>query len=295
MSLNKALPLAALSLLAPLAPEAAETLRARYLMGTVCEIRTLGPGAPEAATAAFEEIARLESAMTLYREESELSALNRGAGRGPFAASETLWEAVSSAIDYAERTGGAFDPTVLPLLRRGPGALPSVGHARVSLDPRARSVRFGVPGMALDLGGIGKGIALDHAAAVLKRKGVSSAFINFGGQVYAMGAPPGERGWTVEVPWFGELIVRDASVSTSGDSERPGHIVSPFTGLTVRRNVSVTVVAPTAAEADAWSTALYVIGPAEISRYHGCAVYAGKDARQTSACRHYIRKKGTKS
>lgn len=238
-----------------LAADARRAPRVRWTMGTLCEIDA--PGAPEeAVSAAFAEIERWDRVLSLYKEESGASALNRAAGTGPVAVSADLYDAVDFSLRLARETGGAFDPTILPVLRGGPAALPLVGFAKVRLDPEARTVDLPA-GMGLDFGGVGKGWALDRAAAVLKRAGVSRARFNFGGQILALGG-----GWTVKVPGRKEpLIVEDASVAVSGDSEHPGHIKSPFDGLPVRRPAAAVVLSG-AGEADAWSTALYVLGKA---------------------------------
>lgn len=218
--------------------------RVRWTMGTLCEIDA--PGAPDAAvSAAFAEIERWDRILSLYKKESEASALNRAAGTGPARVSADLYAAVEEALRMARETGGAFDPTRA-----------RAGWTRVRLDPAARTVELPA-GMSLDFGGIGKGRALDKAAAVLREAGVTRARINFGGQILALG------GWPVAVPGRAEpLLVTDASVSVSGDSEHPGHIVSPFDGKSVRRPGAAAAVLAGAAEADAWSTALYVLGKA---------------------------------
>lgn len=235
--------------------------RMRWLMGTFCSIEASGDGAGPAVAAAFDEIDRWDRVLSLYKKESELNALNAAAGKGPFRASAELYAATEAAVRLARETGGAFDPTILPVLRRGPEALPLVGWSKVRLDPAARTIELPEPGMGLDFGGIGKGWALDRAAAVLRGRGVSRAFFNFGGQILALGAPDGGGAWSVVLPGRPEpLRVSDASVSTSGDEQRPGHIASPFDGRPVRRPISATAVLPRATDADAWSTALYVLG-----------------------------------
>jgi len=213
-------------------------------MGTLCELDA--PGAPDAAvSAAFAEIERWDRILSLYKEESEASALNRAAGTGPVAVSADLYAAVETALRLARETGGAFDPTLRP-----------AGWSKALLDPEARTVALPA-GMGLDFGGVGKGWALDRAASVLKAAGVTRARFNFGGQILALGS------WPVRIPGRAEpLLVTDASVSVSGDSERPGHIVSPFDGLPVRRPGAVAAVLSSAADADAWSTALFVLGKA---------------------------------
>jgi thiamine biosynthesis lipoprotein len=236
--------------------------RMRELMGTFCQIEAWGSRPDDAVTAAFDEIDRWDRVLSLYKKESELNALNASGGR-PFRASPALFAATKAALSLAQATGGAFDPTVLPVIRSGPAALPLVGWEKVRLDSAASTIEFTAPGMALDFGGVGKGWALDRAAEVLAAHGVARAFINFGGQILAIGKPEGGYAWSVVVPGLAApLRVRDESVSTSGDEQRPGHIVSPFDGRPVRRRLNATAVLGSATEADAWSTALYVLGAA---------------------------------
>jgi thiamine biosynthesis lipoprotein len=120
----------------------------------------------------------------------------------------------------------------------------------------------------VDLGGIAKGYALDRAAEKLRGRGISAALLDAGGQLLAMGAPPGEEGWSVAVADPADrgrpalpLLLRDASAATSGDSQRPGEIVDPADGSSIAWSGSVTVIHPEATAADALSTALFVLGP----------------------------------
>jgi thiamine biosynthesis lipoprotein len=225
------------------APQERRAERVRWTMGTLCEIDA--PGAPDAAvSAAFAEIERWDRILSLYKKESEASALNRAAGTGPVKVSADLYAAVAESLRMARETGGAFDPTIA-----------REGWTTVRLDPKALTVELPA-GKSLDFGGIGKGWALDKAAAVLRGAGVARAMFNFGGQVLAVGG-----GWPVKVPGRAEpLVLEDASVSVSGDSEHPGHIKNPFDGQAVRRPGSAAAVLPSASEADAWSTALFVLG-----------------------------------
>jgi len=234
--------------------------RVRWTMGTLCSIEA--PGAPlEAVTAAFEEIERWERILSVYRPESEVSALNAAAGGGPARVSADLFVAAAFALRFAELSDGLFEPTLRPVLRHGPQALPLTGWRKVSLDARARTIELPDRGMELDFGGFGKGWALDRAAQVLKKSWPGAALFNFGGQILAIGAPEGAEGWLVRVPGApASLLLRDASVAVSSDSERPGHIHSPFDGTPVRRPGTAAAACPTAAEADAWSTPLYLLG-----------------------------------
>jgi len=280
----------------PTAPDGGMA-RARFLMGTRLSIETGGPAPERALEEAFAEVSRLESILSNWITTSEISRLNEEAGRAPVRCSRELFGALSAALRWAETTGGAFDPTVEPLTRalglrddgRAPGdasarVAPSdtsiatlpVGWRHVHLMPASRSVLFDAPGVGIDLGGIGKGIALDAAARSLRRHGVRSALLDFGGQVLAIGRPPKEGTWAVGIADPDErdrsiavIELAGLSVATSGNAERSimrpdgpiGHILDPRTRRTASFGGSVTVAARDATSADALSTALFVMGP----------------------------------
>jgi len=291
--------------------------RARFLMGARLVIEARGAAVDEAIGRAFDEVARLEAVLSNWRPGSEVSRLNGAATTGPVTVSQDLYAAVEVALYWAEATGGAFDPTVEPLVRRlglrGPeGILPGVGAPPpadavapgpvgwrgVRLDPGRRTVRFAVAGMGLDFGGIGKGMALDAVACVLRAAGVEGALIDFSGQVLVFGRGPDAGGWRVGIADSDDreetaLVVNLAagSLSTSGNSERAvvsggrsiGHILDPRTGGPVDWSGSVTVLADDATAADALSTALFVLGPARGTGWaeeHGIQVlYLERDPR----------------
>jgi thiamine biosynthesis lipoprotein len=261
--------------------------RARWLMGTLCTVvveHRDREAALRTLTAALDEIDRLENVMSSWREDSELARLNRSAAAGPVVCSTDLVAVLDSALALARLSGGAFDPTVAPLVDawdlRGTGHVPDartitvalarVGWRGLEVDRRAGTARFARPGMAIDLGGIGKGFALDRAAATLTGLGASRALVNLGGEVMAVG-----RSHTVTVAHPAarlapvvELEVGDACVSTSGQSERGftaggvrhGHVLDPGTGRPAATAASVTVVCRSATRADALATALLVMG-----------------------------------
>jgi len=268
---------------------AAEVQRARMLMGTVLTAVVEAPDTVAAAAAidsAFDEVARLERVMSSWRGDNELSRLN-AAGLEPFRCSPDLYAVLDSALALARDTGGAFDPMVEPLMRawdvRGAGRVPSAaerGAARalvdwhgLALDARARTARLERAGMGVDLGGIGKGYALDRVLARLRAARVAEALVDFGGQVAVLTrseraiaiADPGDRLRAIVT-----LPLANGSASTSAQSEhgftrrgrRYGHIVDPRTGAPVATRASVTVVCASATRADALSTALLVMGRA---------------------------------
>jgi thiamine biosynthesis lipoprotein len=247
----------------------ARIARARYAMGTLLEIEAyaLDPHSAEAGVAAaFRAVEDVEQRLSNWRPGSELSVANRSAAAGPAPLSEPTYRSLYRALSFARETGGAFDPTV---------GRTHVGWENARLDPRGRTLLFARPGGAIDSGGFGKGEGLDHALAALARHGVTAARLNFGGQISLAGtATRPARRWrlgevAVSEPRagsareLGRFSAGDGSVSTSSQSERPGHIRDPRTGGPAPFGGSVTVVADTGFAADALSTALFVLGPAE--------------------------------
>lgn len=239
--------------------------------------------AAAAATAAFARIAQLDSRLSDYRADSELRRLDGHASAVPV--SDDLFAVLEIALELARATNGAFDPTVGPFTRmwrtsRGTLRLPSageleaararVGWEKVSLDRDARTVRLAVPGMMLDLGGIGKGYVLDEALATLRRHGIRRALLEAGGDIVLGDAPPARPGWAIEISGAVEPIsvLARTAIATSGDTEqfvtidgtRYSHVVDPRTGLGLTSGVSVTVIAKNGATADAMATAVSVWG-----------------------------------
>lgn len=270
------------------APYTADT----FVMGTRAWVTLYGYDEEEAeriAGEALRELHRIESVMSTWRETSEISILNAQAAGTMRRVSHELFTVVDSAFHYAALTDGAFDITVRPLVRLwgfqgGTAHIPTdaeidsvlehVGHGRVKVDEALPGIALPT-GMELDLAGIAKGYAVDRCATVLAESGVTSALVNLGGNIYALGAPPGKDGWTVGIreargarSTIGVIMLKDAAVATSGNYEnfveiegkRYGHIIDPRTGRTVDHMLSVTVVAPTAIAADALSTGLFVLG-----------------------------------
>ena len=261
------------------------TERARWLMGTLFTFRASGDSAAvgRALDAALDSVASLEACLSNWRATSELARLN-AAGSGEL--SPALAAVLDSALALARSTSGAFDPTVEPLSLawdlRGQGRVPSaheleaararVGWERVRLGGTAGvQPRADLGRTALDLGGIGKGFALDRAADVLRARGITRAALDAGGQWLVFGAErcslwvahPADR----DRPAV-HVAMRDGSLSTSAQSERfvraggrrIGHVLDPRTGQPLATRASVSVWAPSGSRADAFSTALLVMG-----------------------------------
>ncbi len=283
-------------------PSAALVHYRRRAMGTVFEVvLPLGtPRASEAACAALDLIDHLESVMSVHRDDSEASRVNRAAFPDGLPISDALFEVLAWADRLTRETRGAFDVASGALIKawgflRGPRRVPEPaeraealqqsGMRFVALDPEHRTVRFLRSGVEINLGSIGKGYALDRAAALLREQfGIGSALLHGGhSSVYAIGSLPGsERGWPVGVTHpedrrvrLGILWLKDRGLGVSAKTfqhlewkgRKLGHILDPRTGWTAEGAAHVSVLAPTAAEADALATALFVLGEAEARRY----------------------------
>jgi thiamine biosynthesis lipoprotein len=248
----------------------------------------------ELAVAALDLVERLEDQLTSYRETSEVSQLNRTAAELEFTVEPRLFELLTLARQIHARTHGAYDITSGPLSKawgfyRRAGRMPRdadlaaarrlVGSDKLQLDPRRRTVRFPIAGMEINLGSIGKGYALDRVAEQLEASGLSDFFLHGGrSSVLARGSRSlvDEDGWWVGVcdplrpaRRLGELRLKNRGLATSGsgtqffyhEGRRFGHILDPRSGRPAEGMLSATVVARTAAEADALATAFYVLGP----------------------------------
>jgi thiamine biosynthesis lipoprotein len=230
-----------------LLPAAVAATRAQYRMGTVCEIDADVP-----ADAAFEECSRIEEVLSTWREESELSRVNRGA-----TPSFELAELLATTERYSRETDGAFQPRIRALLNKW-GIRKDVAQTLLSVPDRQECLSHTSD---YEEGGFAKGYAIDRMLEALKAEGATRAVINFGGQIGTLGstevtiADPKHRDRAIVA-----LTLRQRSLSTSSTSEKPNHIIDPRSGQPVPARGSVSVISDSALEADILSTALYVMG-----------------------------------
>ena len=241
-----------------------------------------------AARDALEEANRLEELLSVFRESSAISQINRAAGAGAIEIGDELFDLLTRCRELSLATGGAFDITSTPLSRvwgflQREGRLPSeegiaaaralVGLRHLMLEAERRTATLGQAGMALNLGAIGKGFAVQAIGAVLWRGGVRHALVSAGGSsVIALGGL--DRGWRVDVVGgplrqrLTSLRLRNAALATSGAGEqfievngtRYGHVIDPRTGWPASGILSASVVTADAATADALATAFFVGG-----------------------------------
>ncbi|MBM4148245.1 MAG: FAD:protein FMN transferase [Lentisphaerae bacterium] len=283
-------------------------------MGTECVFRAAGADAAriaEVSEAARSEVARVEGRLSLFDPASDVSRLN-SAPRGEWLEVSADAESVlKTALEVAARSGGAFDPTVAPLMQvwgfRNPGrtneppaselaeAMCSVGYAGVRLD--GAGVSLDLDRGSLDLGGVAKGYGVDAAFERIAAMGGTDYMVDIGGNMRCAGRGMRPGGWVVGVrnPFdrddvLGTVVLTGGeAVATSGNYERfvvlsgvrYAHIIDPRTGRPVRGMAGVTVLAPSACLADALSTALFVAGPEEggkiIASFGGCEALFVRD------------------
>lgn len=263
----------------------------RYAMGTILEITLDATDAERGRSmldSLYAEVARLERAMTLFDEASDLSRLNRSAGRGPQGVDPDLARLLARSAELSRQTAGAFDVTVGPLVALWKdaatrGRVPDAGtlaatRARVGSDairvPASDRAEITRPGASVDLGGVAKGYALDRLAALVRAAGVTSALFSFGqSSLWAIGAPADADGWRLLVRrpdggFAGVATLRDRAVSVSGslgqsteiEGRRYGHVIDPRTGQPLVRPLEAMVLCADATTAEAASKALLVLG-----------------------------------
>jgi thiamine biosynthesis lipoprotein len=270
-----------------------EIERTEQVMGTYATITIIDGNTTRAniaMDAAFDEITRIEALMSLYNESSEVSSLNRAGTNWTALSRDTIY--VLKKADYYSRiSNGSFDITCNPLLNlwmvkaKEEGRMPTpeeiedarelVGYDQLVIDVEGNRARFEKEGMSITLGGIAKGYAVDCACKKLTEAGIKHALVNIGGDMRAVGDKNG-------VPWEVALqnprdkseyitIIKldNESVTTSGDYERyffedgkrVHHIIDPQTGYSADDCISVTVITKNCIDADALSTAVFVMGP----------------------------------
>ncbi len=273
-----------------------------------CEFQILCVAAMQQALAqvihpAFQLLEDLEQQMTIYRADSELSAINRTAAHQAVPVESGLFRLIVHALELSRQTDGAFDITATPVTRlwnfhRRDGQMPAareivktladIGNRHIQLDAESSSIRFANPALQLDLGAIGKGFALDRLADLLLHSGVSD-FLIHGGQSSIVargrrgsGTMPKSAPWTIGISHplvptrrLAELKLGNEAVGTSGcgrqsfvyQGTRYGHVIDPRTGWPADQHLSVTVVASEAMNADALATALFVMDARSVREF----------------------------
>jgi len=274
--------------------------RATFTMGTIVQVSACGENRAHcnhAIERMFAEFYRIDRLMSVYKADSQISQINRQAGRSGVRVDQCLVEILELANRFSSFTDGAFDVTIEPLmelwgfrsdnppqagLRTRPSdreiaeTLQAVGHRNVIIDQNSSTVGLAHPRSRIDLGGIAVGYSLDRAAEILRAEGIEGALINHSGDLFALGGPQEGDAWEVHIadPLQPETAItsvriRDSALSTSGsyrnfleiEGERFGHIMDPRNGFPRDAVLSTTAIAPKGVDADGLSTAAFVLGP----------------------------------
>jgi thiamine biosynthesis lipoprotein len=265
--------------------------RTQFIMGTLVEI-TVSHSDPEViqtvTTEAFNEMQRIEGLMSTYIPDSEISRINRVAGQQAVAVSPEVEEVIREGIFWSEQSNGAFDITVEPLVQLWdfdgekefiPGESTIRKTASLvnyrNIEIKDHTVRLKNRGMAINVGGLAKGYAVDRAISILRSK-VSSGIVNAGGDLYAFGQKSKQNSWTIGLQHprkpqdlLAAFAVKNQAVATSGDYQRYfmkdgvryHHIFDPQTGRPARLMISTTIITTEVMDADALATAVFVMGP----------------------------------
>ena len=264
--------------------------RTEAIMGTRVYVQLWSTDAAQgnaAIEAVMDDMRRIDDLMSHYKPESQLSQINARANREPVPVDKELFDLIKLSTYYSQITQGAFDITyasvgylynypehVHPTEAQIQDALPAVNWRNLQLDEAHHTVRFEHAGMRIDLGGIGKGYAVDRGIDILKARGFEHAVVTAGGDTRILGDHMG-RPWLVAIrhPDNPQKVVTriplsDSAMSTSGDYERYfdedgvryHHIIDPHTGHSASKVRSATIIAPTATQTDGMSKTAFVLG-----------------------------------
>lgn len=266
----------------------------RQVMGTFAHIVAVAPDEKRAdisIESAFSVLVLVEKLMSDYDPASQLSGVNKGAYEREVKVSEPVFEVLTAAVEYSKKTDGAFDVTIGPVVdvwrkAGGEGRKPTdeeltvaqakVGYEKLLLDTENRIVKFAVEGMRLDLGGIAKGYAIDKAIEAMQAGGAIGGMVDVGGDIRCFGRRKdktqewliGLQNPEVEGDLLLKLRLNDIAVATSGDyrrfalieGQRYSHIFDPASSISAKKLASVSIIAPTAMQADILATAVSVMG-----------------------------------
>lgn len=269
-----------------------EIARTDFVLGTVCSIRLIEGGSTKATDEIFQRLKQIEDRMSANKDGTEIAAINAAAGRTAVRVSEDTFYVITKADEYAKLTGGAFDPTVGPLVKlwnigtdyaRVPqkseiaAALKLIDYQKLELNPKNLTVKLPIQGMKLDLGAIAKGYSADEVAKILEKHKVKAAVVDLGGNVLVYGKKKDGSQWRVGVQdpksergeYIGLVTGGAMTVVTSGvyerffiqDGKRYHHILDTKTGYPVDNGlISVSIITESSIDADGLSTSVFALG-----------------------------------
>ncbi|KYO64805.1 FAD:protein FMN transferase [Thermovenabulum gondwanense] len=306
--------------------EASPVTKTNFLLDTLIQITAYGDNAESAINSAFDRIAEIHNKMNVNDEESEISSINKLAGRGFAKVSQDTFYVIQKGLYYSSLSHGKFDITIGPLVKlwgigteraRVPdknvieSVLPLINYQDVIIDQEKKEVMLKREKMALDLGAIAKGYAADEVMRILKENGIKSAVADLGGNIYVLGTKPNGKSWRIGIqnPFkqrgitFATIEVKDKTIVTSGTYERffvengkkYHHILDTKNGYPVENGlVSVTIIGDTSIDCDALSTTTFALGLKEgmklienIKGYEAIFVTQDKKVYVTSGVNNY--------
>jgi thiamine biosynthesis lipoprotein len=266
--------------------------KSEFVLGTICTITLFDKGKPQIYRDIFNRLREIENRMSVNIQGTDIDRINEAAGREAVKVNDDVCEVIERAIHFAEYFEGALDLTVGPLVTlwdidgensRVPGkdeivnVLPLVNWREVEINREHKTVFLKKPGMSITLGAIAKGYAADEAAEIIRKAGIPRAIIDLGGNILTVGKKTDNSPWRVGIQnplesrgsFVGIAQVKEKTVVTSGVYERffeadgisYHHIFDPTTGYPAKNNLlSVTIISDCSMDADALSTAIFVLG-----------------------------------
>lgn len=263
-----------------------------YMMGTIIQLKIYGSNAKKATEEALQRISDIENKMSVNIETSEVTKLNAKAGISAERLSTDTYSVIEKSVQYSKLTQGALDATIEPIVKlwgigTGKERIPSqseideklklVDYNDIILDSKNCTAKLSRTGQAIDLGAIAKGYTADEIKKVLISNKISSALINLGGNVYALGNKTDGTSWNIGLQnpldtrgqYIGTVSVTDKSVVTSGNYERffiqngkrYHHIFDSKTGYPSESGlISTTIISDNSIDGDALSTSTYIMG-----------------------------------
>lgn len=264
----------------------------QFVLGTVCTIRIWGNDDPDILKECFDYLNTVHSLMSPSVPDSDLDRLKKAAGKKAVRVDSMTMEVIEKGLEYAEISRGYFDISIGPLvslwdINSGEASVPEqseidralscMGYSDIIINKADSTVFLKREGMAIDLGGIAKGYASDGVREILLKHGISSAMVNLGGNIFAVGRKNKDTKWAIGIqsPFedrgtsIGRILVEDTAVITSGpyerffieDGVRYHHILNPFTGYPVVNNIEgVSVYCRSGIDGDALSTTFFSFG-----------------------------------
>ncbi|MDS0526455.1 FAD:protein FMN transferase [Clostridium sp. SHJSY1] len=263
-----------------------------YVLGTIIYLKAFGKKSESAIKEAFDYLIDIDNRMSAFKDDSEISIINKNAGIKAKTVSSDTFSLIEEAIKYSELSEGAFDPTIRPVVslwgigtksERKPKKdeiqekLKLVNYKDIILNKKDNSVGLKNKYQSIDLGGIAKGYATDEITKIFKKNGIKTAIIDLGGNIFVLGNKNNGTSWNVGIQdpirgrgeHVGVLSLKDKSVVTSGnyerffikENEKFHHIIDPSTGYPLKSNVlSATIISDKSIDGDGLSTGVYIMG-----------------------------------